>query len=93
MSSDDRGGDDSVFEFPCEFPIKVICKNLENISELILQVSQKHAPDLTRDNLSTALSHSDKYISVTVTLNARSREQLDSIYVELNQLEETIMLL
>ena len=85
--------DDSLLEFPCEFPIKAICKNMDNISELVLSVTQRHSPEITAERLSLTLSNGGKYISVTILLNAQSREQIDSIYIDLNQLEETIMLL
>jgi putative lipoic acid-binding regulatory protein len=54
---------------------------------------RKHAPETETDAISRRESSGGKYISVTATITASSREQLDSIYYELTAHEQIIMAL
>ena len=71
-------------EFPCVFPLKVMGLNQDNYPEFVLQVAQKHVAGIDESSIKTKLSKSEKYISVTVTFMAQSRQQLDALYLELN---------
>jgi uncharacterized protein len=63
------------------FPLKVIGRNEEDFEGFVVSVVQAHAP-LSARTVATRLSHGDKYLAVTVTFVAESREQLDAIYQE-----------
>jgi len=52
-----------------------------------------HAPDLGEDAIKTRASAEGNYLSVTVTVNATSRKQLDAIYQDLVDCEAVIMAL
>jgi putative lipoic acid-binding regulatory protein len=75
--------DESIFEFPCDFPIKAMGKADEDFDCLVVSLVRKHCPCLKEGAVETRLSAGGKYISVTVTIQAESREQLDNIYLDL----------
>ncbi len=50
-----------------------------------------HHPDIAEGAVKTRPSREGKYISVTVTIEAQSKEQLDNIYLELTAHERVLM--
>ena len=71
---------DELFDFPCRFPIKVMGDRHDAFAEVILAVVQQHAPDTAAADIQTRESSGGRYLSLTVTVTAVSREQLDAIY-------------
>ena len=47
-------------------------------------VFRKHAPDFDATTIETRESREAKYVSLTITIVAVSREQLDALYSELS---------
>ena len=80
-------------EFPCQFPIKVMGLAEENFDLLVVEIVRRHAPDLSEGAVKSRHSSAGKYISITVTVTAQSRQQLDNIYLELTAHEKVIMAL
>lgn len=78
--------------FPCEFPIKVMGLNTGMFQAEIKTIIRKH---VNSDSIVYTLqpSRGDKYISITATFTAQSREQLDTLYQELNDNELVLMTL
>lgn len=72
-----------VFEFPCRFPVKVMGERHEELTATVIEVVRVHAPDLDEVDVVVRESSSGKYLSLTVTVNAHSRAQLDQIYLAL----------
>jgi putative lipoic acid-binding regulatory protein len=74
---------ESLMQFPCSFPLKVMGYNVPEFPEAVLSVFERHA---SRDQLSCSkrTSSGRKYLSLTLTFIASSREQLDAIYRDLN---------
>jgi len=75
--------DESPLKFPTEFPIKVMGRTQEGFAQAIVTVVQKHAPDFDPATLEMRASSAGKYLSLTCTINAISRDQLDSLYRDL----------
>ncbi len=84
---------DSAFEFPCPYPIKAIGHYADDFADIVLEILQRHAPDLDASTLQKRLSNGGRYISVTVTFTAQSREHLDAIYAELKSHERVLYLI
>ena len=84
--------DSSPLEFPLIFPLKVIGRNADDFEGFVLSVVKTHAP-LSARTVTTRPSHGGKYLAVTVTFTAESREQLDAIYQELSGHERVLMTL
>ena len=82
---------DTLFEFPCAFPIKVVGKTIEHFDLLIMEIVHRHCQDLTENMLITRTSRGGKYSAVTVTIMAQSRAQLDALYQELSAHEQIMM--
>ena len=74
---------DALFEFPCRFPVKVMGERHETLQAQVIEVVRVHAPDLDEVDVVVRESSSGKYLSLTVTVNAQNRAQLDAIYLSL----------
>ena len=85
--------EDTIMEFPCLFPIKVMGLAEEDFDLLVANIVRKHAPDLSEGAVKSRLSQEGKYISITVTVEAESKQQLDNIYLELTAHEKVLMAL
>jgi len=83
MSSDPDAGD-SPLSFPCAFPIKVMGRTQDGFAQAVLQVVQRHAPDFDAATLEMRASSGGNYLSLTATINATSRAQLDDLYRDLS---------
>ena len=81
-------GAQTLFKFPTPFPIKAMGR-LENkqsdegFAQLVLSVVLKHAPDFDASKLEMRPSKNGNFNSVTATINAQSKAQIDAIYLEL----------
>lgn len=85
--------EESLLVFPCQFPIKVMGLAGNNFDLLVVELVRRHVPDLSEGAVRSRLSREGKYVSITVTVNAQSREQLDNIYLELTGHERVLMAL
>jgi putative lipoic acid-binding regulatory protein len=73
----------SLLEFPTDFPIKIMGARVDAFSESMVAVVKRHAPDFDPSTLEMRASRQGNYLSVTATIRATSREQLDALYREL----------
>ena len=73
----------STLEFPTAFPIKVMGRRTDDFAQAIVEVVLRHAPDFDAGTLEMRASREGTYLSVTATITATSREQLDNLYREL----------
>lgn len=89
MSDDNR----PLIDFPCRFAIKAMGRADGSLAIEVEAVVRRHAPDVTGEDVSTTASAKGNYVSVTVTINATSREQLDAIYRDLHAHEAVLMTL
>ncbi len=73
--------EESLIQYPTEFPIKVMGLHSEDFVEAIVTIARTHAPDFEPDTgLARRPSSSGTYLSLTITVTATSREQLDNLY-------------
>ncbi|HZX23375.1 MAG TPA: DUF493 domain-containing protein [Woeseiaceae bacterium] len=86
--------EDSLLEFPCDFPIKIMGRDEEDDfrSEAVAIVEAEVGP-LPDGAVSTQPSRNGRFLSVTVTVRAESREQLDSLYRRLSDHERVLVVL
>lgn len=75
---------DSLIEYPCEFPIKIMGHAHDEFAQTVLEIVLRHAPDFDGAAMEMRASRAGKYLSVTCTIRATSREQLDELYRELS---------
>ncbi len=75
---------ESLLVFPTEFPIKVLGETVPGFAQAMLAIVRKHASDFSGDSMQMRPSREGKYLSLTFTINATSRAQLDALYQELS---------
>ena len=85
--------DIDLFEFPCVFPVKAIGKDADGFTEIVTEIIRRHVPDLAADAVTTRPSAGGKYIAVTATFVAQSRDQLDAMYRELSSNDQVLYVL
>lgn len=71
---------ESLFEFPCDFPIKVMGKAHPDFTETIVSVVRQFDASFDATRVEIRPSSGGNYTGLTVTVRAHSREQLDEIY-------------
>lgn len=71
---------ETLLEFPCDFPLKIMGLAQDNLAQEILWVIHQFAPDYNGKNMEMRASSSGKYVSLTCTVNAQSKAQLDDLY-------------
>lgn len=75
---------ETLLEFPCRFPIKAVGKANKDFDTLVVQIVRRHAPDLNEGAVTLRESSGGKWVSVTVTIEATGKDQLDAIYRDLS---------
>ena len=75
---------DTLLEFPCEFPLKVMGKADDTLAQAVLEIVTKHAPDFDGATMEMRASSGGNYLSLTCTIRATSKVQLDALYRELS---------
>ena len=71
---------DSLIEYPSDFPIKVMGLNQEGFVHAVTEIAKQHDPFFDASKIELRPSSGDKYLGVTITVTATSREQLDNLY-------------
>jgi len=74
---------ESALTFPTAFPITIMGRTQDGFAQAMTEVVRKHAPDFDPATLEMRASKEGNWLSVTATVNATSREQLDNLYREL----------
>lgn len=81
---------ETLFEFPCEFPVKAMGKSGEALEVAVLEIINRHVEDLPEGSLKFNHSSNGKYTSITVTFTAHSKAHLDRIYMELTSCQHVL---
>lgn len=84
---------DTLFEFPCDFPLKVMGRQTDDFRSIVLGIVQKHTGPITPDKIEERPSSSGSYLSLTCTFTAQSKQQLDDLYRELTAHERVMVCL
>ena len=84
---------ESALRFPCRFPIKAMGHAEDDILSLVGEIAARHDPQFKPDSARSKASSGGHYVSVTIEINATSRDQLDAIYRELTARDEILMVL
>jgi putative lipoic acid-binding regulatory protein len=70
----------SLLEYPSAFPIKVMGLNVDGFVSAMVGVAREFDPDFDAASVELRRSKGSKYLGVTLTVTATSREQLDALY-------------
>jgi len=71
---------DSLIEYPCSFPIKVMGAKAEGFVHAMTQIAEHFDPSFDASTVELRDSKQGNYLGITLTIKATSREQLDEIY-------------
>ena len=85
--------DETLLEFPCSFPIKMMGRDTPAFRQLVRELVEKHAGPIDDSAIRNSLSRNGRFVSVTITVSAQSQQQLDDIYRDVSAHEDVLMAL
>ena len=71
---------DSLIVYPSQFPIKVMGQRVEGFVHAVTVIARAFDPQFDASTVELRESKGGKYLGVTITVTATSREQLDELY-------------
>lgn len=90
-SSETETSEETLFEFPCEFPIKAMGKADVELHVVVTEIVRRHVLEVDEAAVKTRTSKDGNFISVTVIIEATSKKQLDAIYQDLTDHPHVLM--
>lgn len=84
---------EELLEFPCDYEVKAMGYAGDDFEDHIVGVVTRHASLAEPRQISSKSSSGGRYLSVTVSVRARSREHLELIYAELKKDERVVFML
>lgn len=84
---------ETLLEFPCKFPVKAMGRDIDGFQALVEKIVFEHADVFPDEPVTTNFSDTGKFVSVTVTIEAVSKDQLDRIYQALTDCEQVVVAL
>lgn len=80
-------------EFPCQYPIKVICNAGDAVVEQVLVVVRRHDPTLDAKKLVVQDSKNGRFQSLRLIISATSEQQLQQLHTDLKATGQVHMVL
>ena len=71
---------ESLIEYPCRFPIKVMGDKVDGFVHAVTTVAREFDPSFDATTVELRESKGGNYLGITITITATSREQLDELY-------------
>lgn len=71
---------DSLITYPSSFPIKVMGERVDALIPAIIHIAHQFDPTFYASTIELRESKGGKYLGITITITATSREQLDELY-------------
>jgi uncharacterized protein len=90
---DISGDGEELLTFPVAYPIKVVGRRSDTLRASIDAIVRAHVPDLEDSQISERASNQQHFLSITYTINARSRDQIVALATALQANEDVIMLI
>jgi len=85
--------EESLLVFPCAFPIKMLGRDTPEFRVTARTIVEKHTGPIDDAAIRDALSSNGNFVSITITVNAQSQEQLDDIYRDVSSHDDVLMAL
>lgn len=85
--------EDTLFEFPCEYPIKVMGADERELGDTLRQILQQLVPESADRKFTVRASSKGRYVAISVTITATSKPQLNDIYQMLTDAKEVLVAL
>lgn len=85
--------DETVLEFPCDFPIKMMGRESPEFRATARAIVEKHVGPVADEAVQASLSRNGRFVSITITITATSKQQLDDIYQDVTDHDDVLMAL
>lgn len=85
--------DSPKIEFPCLYPIKIIGIASIDFKETVVTIVERHTGNITTELIKVRQSSQQQYISVTITIAATGKEQLENIFADLKRVDTVKLVL
>jgi putative lipoic acid-binding regulatory protein len=85
--------DESLLDFPCRFPIKMMGRHGSRFRQVAIELVETHTGKIPVGDIRESSSSNGNFLSITVTIDAQSQQQLDDIYRALSDHEEVLVAL
>jgi uncharacterized protein len=85
--------DTTLLEFPTDFPIKVMGKADADFRSLVIGILSQHFGEIDVGSIEERASSAGRYLGITVTVRAESKEQLDAVYRDLTSCQRVLVAL
>ena len=79
--------------FPCDYPIKVLCKNRSGLLSEIVKCVSKHDFSFKESSASEKMSKEKNYVSVSISFRALSEAHVKDLYLDLKKIESVKLVL
>lgn len=77
--------EETLLEFPCDFPIKIMGAAQDGFAQAVIAVVLRHVPGFDAAGTEMRPSKGGNYLSLTCTVRVDSKAQLDALYMELSR--------
>jgi putative lipoic acid-binding regulatory protein len=85
--------DETLLEFPCRFPIKVMGAGTDEFRSLVLGIIAQHFGEPAAADIEERPSSGGRYLGITITVEAESKAQLDAVYRDLTSCRQVLVAL
>lgn len=85
--------EESLLEFPCSFPIKMMGRNTAEFRDTVRVLVERHTGPMNDEAIQDAVSRNGNFVSITITVIALSQQQLDDIYRDVSSHDDVLMAL
>ena len=80
MTASAEPSEPSLIKYPSAFSVKVMGVNEEGLTAAVVAIAQTFDPLFDAASIELRPSKANRYLGLTVTVTATSREQLDGLY-------------
>lgn len=85
--------DTTLLKFPCDYPLKVMGRHNDEFRSIALGIVRKHVAEADMLGIEERPSKDGKYLGLTYNIRAKSKPQLDALYLELTSCEKVLIVL
>jgi putative lipoic acid-binding regulatory protein len=85
--------EDSLLGFPCDYSIKVLGRKESNFRSIAETIVQAHYVDIDREKIKEKVSKNGAFLSLTFTVYAQNKDQIDALYRDLVASEDVLLVL
>jgi len=84
---------ETLLEFPCNFPLKVMGRKDPEFPQLVVAMVEAHAGPIPENHVRVRDSRDGNFVALTVIVRAQTQAQLDAIYTDLSAHDRVLMVL